>query len=236
MRDRQLVRIIVMGAAGCIALAAAWNLLIQAGVSAPPQPGGNAELFAWWRPVEWQTASVHLLVAIGFLGFASAAVAIPAGPEPWAIPAEQRRIGPMALAIAGTLAAGASLIQLGGQQAVVDASTTTIDPGVLGTIGYTVDRLVAALQLGAYGLLAFAVLAIGLSGVRMVRRPNAILSLALGGGLLLLALLQEAGPTELLDPLQGLLAIIILPAWAWSLVAPTSGETDAQLASAARFG
>ena len=225
MSDRQGVRVVVMSAAACIALAAAWNTLIQVGVSAPPQPSDNAAYFAWWRPVEWQTASVHLLAAFGFLALAAAAVRIPT--ERWssAIAVEGISAGSMALAIGGILGAGANLVQLGGQQAVLEASTTTIDPGLLGTIGYTVDRVTAAIQLGAYAVLACAVLSIGPSGAMAVaRRPRGILSLVLGGGLLLLALLQEAGPMDLVDPLGAFLAIIVLPAWAWSLFTPTTAE------------
>lgn len=229
MRDRRVVRMVVMGAAGCFALAAAWNVLIQTGVSAPPQPGDNAAYFAWWRPVEWQTASVHLLTALGFAALAVTAVRLPTGPAGSTAEAARVGMGPMALAIGGALGAGASLLQFGGQQAVVDASTTSIDPGVLGTIGYTVDRVTAAIQLGAYATLACAVLSIGLAGpMAAARRSRVVPSIVLGGGLLLLALLQEGGPTDLTDPLEALLAIVVLPVWAWSLFRPTAAESGAR--------
>jgi hypothetical protein len=214
---RSAARIAAAAAAGALALAAAWNGLFDARIVVPEIPsGGNDALFAWWRPVEWQTAGIHLAASVGFLAMAAFGVLVGSG-----LGAGRRATGLAGaafLVIGGAISALAHLVQLGGQQAILEASTTSIDPAVLGTMGFTVDRITAALQLGGYAALGVGVCALIPSLRALSARPlQAGLAIVLGVGLFLLAVFAETDPFDLVGPLSMALGVVVLPAWAWSV-------------------
>ena len=208
-------RLVAGTATVALALAAIWNAMIQAALTVPPQPsGGNAVLFAWWRPVEWQTAGVHLLAALGFIALAMLGGLLATRP-PEASGSGDRVAG-MLIACGALLGGVAHLVQLGGQQAVLAASATSMDPGMLGTIGYTIDRVVAAAQLGAYATFATGSLALGLASFRRSPSAFAVASVLLGLGAAALAVLTQADPFGIGDAATATVAVILLPAWVWT--------------------
>ncbi len=237
VRARSVIRWVGGLSAALVVVAAAWYTLFQAGVVVTPAPasGGNAAMFAWWRPVEWQTAGVHLLAAFGFLGIAAFGALLAAfrdGAPGWTRTAA-------ALVVAGaTVTAIANLVQLGGEQAMLDASTTKVDPDIVGTIGYAAERIAAALEMGGYAALGLGVLTLipGLLAAGRAGQDRLLggSSLVLGGGLLVLALLQEADPLGLADLLTAILAIVVLPTWIWRVARldPAADEAAAPASAA----
>lgn len=225
-RRGRILRNVAVIAAGALAAGAVWNALFDARiVVAEIPPGGNEALFAWWRPVEWQTAGVHLLAIVGFLAMAGmgAILGLRLGRSPIGL------LGATFLILGGALSAIAHLVQLGGQQAILEASTTSIDPGVLGTIGFTVDRVTAALQLGGYATLGLGVCAVVPSlGSLSARGLSIGVAIVLGAGLFLLAVFTQTDPLDLVGPLTLVLAVVVLPAWAWSV---TRVADDASVSS-----
>ena len=204
---------------GCLAIAAAWSLLFGAAVTAPAGPSGdNATLFAWWRPVAWQTAGFHLLAAAGFIGLVVVAATLRGHPASRAHAAQGLRAAAALIAAGALVVAIANVIRVGGQQAVLDASTTRMDPDILGTIGYTVDRIADALQSGGYAVLGVGALALApmLRGSRVDRLWD-VSAVALGSGVLALAVVSQTDASGLVDPITALLALVVLPVWAWRL-------------------
>jgi hypothetical protein len=212
---RSAIRIVAALAAGSLAVAAAWNGLFDARIVVPEiPPGGNEALFAWWRPVEWQTAGIHLVAIVGFLAMAGLGVVLGSGLRAGA--RATGLIGATFLVVGGLVSALAHLVQLGGQQAILEASTTSMDPAVLGTIGFTVDRVTAALQLGGYAALGVGVFALIPSLGALSARPlQGGLAIVLAVGLFLLAVFAESDPFDLVGPLSIALGVVVLPAWAW---------------------
>jgi hypothetical protein len=207
-------RVAAATGATALAVAAAWNALITAAITAPPQPGGgNEALFAWWRPIEWQTAGVHVLAALGFL-----ALAVLGGLRsirPRDDDAGIGRVGGLTLVAGGLFGALAHLVQVGAQQAVITASATAVDPGTLGAIGYALDRVVAAIQLGGYGALAVAFVALAADAPRD-RAPFRVLSVAIGVAAAVIAVSTQLDPLGVGDGVTLLVAIVLLPSWAWA--------------------
>jgi hypothetical protein len=208
---------IAIATAACLAIGAAWYVLFQAHVVSPmpPDGGGNAAYFAWWRPIEWQTTASYLLVSAGFAGIAVLG----------------SRLGGSsgaALTVGGGVAVVAQLAQMGSQHAVLRASETAIDPGVLGTIGFITDSISHGMFVGAYVLLGLGVLGLALRAVPVlgdaIGRGSGVL---LGLGMVVMGILSLTDPLDLLDPLTALVGVVIAPVWLWRLAAGTPASTIA---------
>jgi hypothetical protein len=223
-------RLVAGTATVALALAAIWNALILTALTAPPQPpGGNEVLFAWWRPLEWQTAGVHLLAALGFLALATLGGLLATLPSAAAEPDD--RVAGLLIACGAFLGGLAHLVQLGAQQGVLAASATSTDPGALGAIGYTFDRVVAAAQLGAYATFATGMIALGMASFRRSRSAFAAASVLLGLGAAVLAVLTQADPLGIGDAAAATVAVILLPAWVWTGMFRVPGASAALAAS-----
>lgn len=223
------IRIAIAVAAACFAVAVLWNVLIEARIVVPPlADSANDAFFGWWRPHEWQTAAVHLLAAAGFIALAAAGGSLPV----------------TLLTVGGVLGAAAQLLQLGGQHAVLTASLTSLDPGSLGTIGFTIDSATQAISSGAYVTIGAGV--VSLAGAFSAgRRPVTVTSAATGVAFVLLGVLLILDVQDLANPLTALLGIVLFPAWAWAIVtqplisgtaAAVSPSPISSSASASPFG
>jgi membrane protein YqaA with SNARE-associated domain len=208
---------IAIAAAVCLAVGAAWYVLFQAHIvsPSPPDGGDNAAYFAWWRPIEWQTISIYLLVSAGFAGIAVLGNLLGG-------------FSGAALAVGGGLAAVAQLAQMGGQHAVLRASETAIDPRVLGTIGFITDSISQGLFVGAYVVLGLGAVGVTLQTVPVVGDVlGRVAGVLLGIALVLMGILSLTDPFNLLDPVTALVGVVIAPVWLWRLAASSPGPTVA---------
>lgn len=196
---------IAIGAGACLAVATLWYVLFQARIvaPAPPEAGGNAELFAWWRPLEWQMTGVYLLASAGFAGIAVLGI-------------ELGGAGGAGLAVGGLIAAVAQLAEMGGQHGVLRASLTTIDPGILGTVGFITDSMSHALFVGGYTSLGLGVLGVALRDDAVTTETfGRLAGVVLGVGLVALGILSLTDPFDVLDPLTAIAGIVLAPVWLW---------------------
>lgn len=200
--QRSVISTIAVSASAILAAAALWNLLFQANILTPAPPvADNATYYAWWRPIEWQTASIALLAAAGLAGIAVLGLCL-------------RGAAGAALAIGGIAAMVAQLAQMGAQRSILAASETSIDPGVLGTIGFVADGIVAGLSLGAYASMGIGVLGLALRdepvpGTALGRMTG----IALAVGLAVLAVFSFTDPFDLFTPLLGVVGVLLTPTW-----------------------
>ncbi len=228
VRVRSETWVIGVVAAACLFVATALYMALQLHIAAPPVPqsGGPAALFEWWRPVQWLTTTVHLLAAFGLVAIAVLGIELSRGRE-----RADAGIGPggALLATGGVIAAVAQLVQMGGNTAMLDSATTSMDPDVLNTIGYTTDTIARTVQIAGYASLGVGVLAISLSSVGAADRVGRLIGVVFAVALLALALFSLTDPFELSDPLTGLIGLVLAPAWLWRLVtgpAPATDETE----------
>ena len=232
IRTRSATWFIGLVAGACLFAATALYVALQLGIGvpAPPVSADNAALFAWWRPLQWLTTSVHLfagfgLAAIGVLGIQLSRVRDEAD--------DGIGLGGAMLGVGGVLTAVGQLVQMGGNRGVLDASKTTIDPGVLGAIGYTTDSITQALYIVGYAGFGVGVLAISLSAVAATDRFGRLVGVVFGVALLGLSLFNLTDPLDLADPLTGLIGLVLAPVWLWRLVSDP-GRSRGTVTSGAR--
>jgi hypothetical protein len=136
-------------------------------------------------------------------------------------------------------------LQLGGQHAVLTASLTSLDPGSLGTIGFTIDSATQAISSGAYVAIGVGVISLAAGAFSTGRRPVTLTSAATGVAFVLLGVLLILDVQDLVNPLTALLGIVLFPAWAWAIVtqplisgtaAAVSPSAISSSASASPFG
>lgn len=217
VRMRSAMWFIGLVAGACLFAATALYAALQLGIGvpAPPVAADNAVLFAWWRPLQWLTTSVHLLAAFGLAAIAVMGIALSRVRDK---SDDGTVLGGAMLAVGGVVTAVAQLVQMGGNRGVLDASKTTIDPAVLGTIGYTTDSISQALSIVGYAGLGIGVLAVSLSALAAGDRFGRVVGVVFGVALLALALFNLTDPLELSDPLTGLIGVVLGPVWLWRLV------------------
>lgn len=208
---------IAIGAGACLAVATAWYVLFQAHIVAPEftQLGDNQAYFAWWRPIEWQTTGIYLLASVGFVGVAVLGFLL-------------RGASGAGLVVGGVVAAVAQLAELGGQHAVLQASLTKVDPGILGTVGFITDSISHALFIGGYASLGVGVLGLALRDDPVATDAfGRLAGVVLGVALVALGVLGLADPFELLDPLTGVVGIVLAPVWLWRVALGVSSRAAA---------
>jgi hypothetical protein len=227
VRIRSETRVTGLVAGACLFVATAMYLALQLhiGVPAAPHSASPADLFAWWRPLQWLTTTVHLLAASALVAIAVLGIQL-------------SRVGDRAVAgiglggalltSGGIVTAVAQLVQMGGNRAVLDSSRTTMNPDVLSTIGYTTDSIAQAVGVVGYASLGLGVLTISLASVGATDRFGRLLGVVFGVALLALALFNLTDPLALVDPVTGLAGLVLAPAWLWRVVAaPARGVDEA---------
>lgn len=200
--QRATLASIAIAAAVMIAAAAVWNVLFQMRLVTPPLPlADNAHYYAWWKPIEWQTVSIAVLAGGGLAAIAVVGLCL-------------RGASASALAIGAVAAMFAQLAQMGAQHAILAASTSSIDPGVLGTIGFVADGIVNGISVGAYASMAIGVLGFALREDALPRHAwGRLTGAVLAGGLAVLSILSLADPLDVLTPALALVGAILTPAW-----------------------
>ncbi len=217
---------IAIGAGACLAVATTWYVLFQAHIVAPEftQGGNNQAYFAWWRPIEWQTTGIYLLAGAGFVGVAVLGFLL-------------RGAAGAALVIGGVVAAVAQLAELGGQHAVLRASETSVDPGILGTMGFITDSMSHALFIGGYASLGVGVLGLALRDDPVATDAlGRLAGVVLGVALVAMGVFSLTDPFGLLEPLTGVVGIVLAPVWLWRAAMGASSRTDAMASPSVQPG
>ncbi|HEU5326358.1 MAG TPA: hypothetical protein VFV59_10790 [Candidatus Limnocylindria bacterium] len=212
--QRRVLRATAIAAAALLATAAAWNLLFQVRIVTPPLPSAdNAHYYAWWRPIEWQTFAIALLAAAGLGGVGVVGLSL-------------RGAAGAVLGIGAIAAMVAQLAQAGAQHAILAASTSAIDPGVLGTIGFVADGIVNGVSIGAYAGMALGVVGLAVSGEDALpgHAAGRLTGALLGAGLVALSVFSLADPLDLLQPVLGIVGMVLTPAWLWQVGASLSAS------------
>ena len=108
------------------------------------------------------------------------------------------------------------------------ASQTTFDPDILGTIGFVTDSMSHALLVGGYTSLGLGVLGLALREDRVGGAAfGRLVGVVLGIGLVALGILSLTDPSDLIEPLTGLVGIVLAPAWLWSVASGAALRTEA---------
>jgi hypothetical protein len=204
-------------AGGCLVVAGIWNALIQdhVTVAAPPAyqhgaPLGQAlqDYYRWYAGTVGQERADTILALVGVAGLVLVAGALRRRLDDFL-----GRIACTALALGGAIWMVGAIAEIGGHHAVSLMATHHNPIQTVNAISFTVDMTANAFEAAAFVLLGCAMVAIGVSPVRVAGSRWTLLTVLTG----IVAFVVAFGYVRENDVITawvlGLLAAVLLPAW-----------------------
>lgn len=204
-------------AGGCLIVAGIWNALIQdhVTVAAPPAyqhgvPLSQAlqDYYRWYATTVGQERADAIVALVGVAGLVLVAEALRRRLDDALV-----RMACTGLALGGAIWMVGAIAQIGGHHAVSLMATHHVPIESVNSVAFTVDMTANAFEAAAFVLMGCAMVAIGVSPVRVTGSRWTLLTALTGLVAFVVAFGYLRGIDSITTWVLGLLAALLLPAW-----------------------